>query len=62
MDHAIEDLKEHARATIEVYDYLPKEELEKEIKPYVDAINILEKHYYLPEYYEENKTTLDSFF
>lgn len=63
MDHAINDLVERAKATIDIHSDLPREEVEPEIKAYVKAINVLEKYYYLnEEYYEENKTTLESFF
>jgi hypothetical protein len=54
LDHAIEGLKEHMRATIEVYRDYSREDIEEEVKAYVEAINVLE--YY---YYGEKKTSLD---
>lgn len=55
MDHAIADLKNRLQGAIEMYQgYLPREQIEPEIKAYVKSINILEEYYY-----GEKKTDLE---
>lgn len=47
MDHAINDLQERLNATIDIWeDVIPKNQLEPEIKAYVEAMNVLEQYYY----------------
>jgi len=46
MDHAINQLREYMRATISVNEGMAATEVRDEIKTYVDALNVMEKHYY----------------
>lgn len=56
MDHAINELKNRMDNTIDFLKEfeLKKEEIQVEIKAYVDAINALEQYYY-----DEKRTTLE---
>jgi hypothetical protein len=53
MDHAIGQLAEYLRATIDMYSDIPKKDIEPEVRAYVKALNELELYYY-----GEKKTTL----
>lgn len=46
MDHAISQLREYMRATISVNEGMAATEVRDEMKAYVDALNVLEKHLY----------------
>lgn len=46
MDHAIEQLRQYLYATIEVRKGLSRGEVEPEMKAYVEALNVMEKHEY----------------
>lgn len=54
MDHAISQLKDYMWAVISTHINHTKSEMREEIKAYVEALNVLEKHHY-----GEKVTSLD---
>ena len=54
MDHAISQLRDYMWSVISTHINHTKSEMREEIKAYVGALNILEKHYY-----GEKQTDLD---
>lgn len=46
MDHAISQLKDYMWSVISTHTDYTREEMEPEIKAYVEALNVLEKHHY----------------